>query len=145
MPPSEGPRGGSAPPASRRARRRCARPVPPPSLVGLCLGRIWGSPKWLPEGPSTQYSRILVPKAIKGMVLGPESLNIGYLAHLGMVKYWGPFKRSSRSGLPNVPAPRPLAKCLRPGSAVIKTFGMPRAAMCKPVTLKLNLWASYPW
>ena len=30
------------------------------------------------EGPSTQYLRTLVPKAIKGMVLGPESLNIGY-------------------------------------------------------------------
>ena len=35
------------------------------------------------EGPSAQYVRTLVPKAMKGMVLGPESVNIGYLDPLG--------------------------------------------------------------
>ena len=36
-----------------------------------------------PEGSSTQYLRTLVPKAIKGMVLEAESLNIRYLDPLG--------------------------------------------------------------
>ena len=40
----------------------------------------------LPEGPSAQYLRTLVPKAIKGMVLGPGSLNIGYLDPLALIK-----------------------------------------------------------
>ena len=39
--------------------------------------------KYDPEGPSTQYFRTLVPKAIKEGFLGPESLNIGYLDPLG--------------------------------------------------------------
>ena len=36
-----------------------------------------------PEGPSTQALRTLVPNTIKGMVLEPESLNIGYLDPVG--------------------------------------------------------------
>ena len=28
---------------------------------------------YIPEGPSTQYSRTLVPNTIKGIVLGPET------------------------------------------------------------------------
>ena len=37
-----------------------------------------------PEGPSTQYLRILVPNTIQGMVfLRPKTLNVGYLDPLG--------------------------------------------------------------
>ena len=39
----------------------------------------------IPEVPSAQYLRTLVPKTIKGMVLEPETLNIGYLDPLGIV------------------------------------------------------------
>ena len=42
----------------------------------------------LPEDPSTQYVRTLVPKAIEGIILKPESLNIGYLSPLG--GFWNP-------------------------------------------------------
>ena len=40
-------------------------------------------PSTNPEGPSTQYLRTLVPNTIASMLLGPESLNIGYLDPLG--------------------------------------------------------------
>ena len=39
--------------------------------------------KSYPEGPSSQYLRTLVPKAIKDVLLGSKSLNIGYLDPLG--------------------------------------------------------------
>ena len=39
----------------------------------------------VPEGPSTQYLRLLVPKTIPSLVLGPGSLNVGYLDPLGVV------------------------------------------------------------
>ena len=43
------------------------------------LEAVANDPKTGPEGPSTQYSRTLVPNTIKGMVLWPEALSIGYL------------------------------------------------------------------
>ena len=47
--------------------------------------RVETASKGLPDGPSIQYSRSLVPKTIEGVVFGTRDLNIGYLEPLGFV------------------------------------------------------------
>ena len=52
------------------------------------LHELWCKPNLknlsVPEGPSTQYLRTLVPKPLRVWFLEPESLNIGYLDPLGV-------------------------------------------------------------
>ena len=84
--------------------------------------------KIYPEGPSTQFLRTLVPKAIKGMDLGIRVLK--YWVHgpsgIGMAGDHGPFRgqQSARAGLRL--NPRPSAEQLLPGHVPLRGWALGR-------------------